>query len=92
MVIWVKLADIDAGRVQERGEFVVILGPIPTAEAAKVDDVELLRVFNQLSASSLTEDQVLTATAAVFGLTVPKTRTSIKKATILVKRQSESVP
>jgi 16S rRNA (cytidine1402-2'-O)-methyltransferase len=91
LVIWDKRANIDASRVQERGEFVVILGPIQTAEAAKVDDAELLRVFNQLSASSLSRDQVLTATAAVFGLSVQKTRTSIKKAMILVKRQSESV-
>jgi 16S rRNA (cytidine1402-2'-O)-methyltransferase len=93
LVEWPSYRSIVATDIQERGEFVVVLGPKPEQESIQPDDHALLDVFDHLSAApSLTPEQVLAATAAVFGLQVQKARTLIKKARILVKRQTDSVP
>lgn len=93
LVEWTSCKSIVAAEVQERGEFAVVLGPSHKAESLQPDEQALLDVFERLSgAASLTPEQVVAATATAFGLQVHKARTMIKKAKILVKRQTESAP
>lgn len=78
-------------RLVDRGEFVVVLGP-KFEETEFAHDLEtVLALYDRLSSvAGLTPDQTLAATAAAFGLPLARTRTIIKKARILVKRQNET--
>lgn len=88
-VIWNKRAQSGDRAVPDKGEFVVVLGPRQEPEAPVFTGSELLDVYARLAECSLTETQVLAATAAAFGLPVTKARSAIKKARILAKQQND---
>ncbi|MCC7042402.1 MAG: 16S rRNA (cytidine(1402)-2'-O)-methyltransferase [Acidobacteria bacterium] len=93
LVSWPSCRSIAASAIQERGEFVVVLGPSHAPESLQPDEHALLDVFNRLAgAPTLTPEQVVAASAAAFGLQAQKARTLIKKAKILVKRHTDSTP
>lgn len=92
-VIWTKI-DSERLAVRDRGEFVVVLGPVNRPEETPVHEgPQVLDVYTRLlEAGSLSETQALAATAAAFGLQVPKAKSIVKKAKILVKQQNNTGP
>ena len=76
--------------VQERGEFVVIVGPKQDAEPESIDAEDILRLFDRLHINAgLEEAQSMAALSALTGTSKVALAKLLKKARILVKRQNE---
>jgi 16S rRNA (cytidine1402-2'-O)-methyltransferase len=81
---------LTTAKVVDRGEFVVVIGPQAEEAGGEHESQSVLALYDQLSSiASLTRDQALAATAAAFGLPMARTKTLVKKARILVKRQTD---
>ncbi len=74
--------------ITERGEFVLVVGPLEVESRPDWPPELILSIFESLqTVPALSEDQCQRAVAAVTGLQVSKIKSTIKKQKILVKRQ-----
>lgn len=92
-VEWDNSKETQQPRISDRGEFVVVVGPAsaPRAEEQPVEAERLLAIVDHLSElPDLSPDQIVAATAAVFGIQARKAKQAIKKIKILAKQQNAS--
>jgi 16S rRNA (cytidine1402-2'-O)-methyltransferase len=87
LVIWENEFESE---IQERGEFVVVLGPANANAASDIEPRDVLSLFDQFaSLPSLDEDRAYVAIGALTGLTRQRLARILKKERISVKRQTE---
>jgi 16S rRNA (cytidine1402-2'-O)-methyltransferase len=77
--------------IQERGEFVVVIGPKPDRSDDGVDDAEAVRLFGLMTDSvSLTDQMAARAVAAVLETSEGRVRKAVKKARIAARRAADA--
>ena len=92
-VLWPTSDQIDEHALNDRGEFVLILGPSTQDEQPDLDADQLVSLVESLEALDyLSPGQVQAAVAGATGIPLANIRSAIKKARIWAKRQKAGAP